>query len=179
MPFTDALLNLVSTQAPLSMIGIASVRSSIQDFLGLGAGVAPNNIIGNTTLFGQPDAMGIPQNRLEFDIATGAADFVGANVTLNIQLQYAPDAGTPTYQPGTWVTVVESGAIAVGNLLANTPVFRVPLLPPPPGLNRPRFFSLNFVIAGGTFSVGSIAYALMTPSRDDFSQKFAAANYTV
>jgi len=179
MPFSDALLNLVSTQSPLSLIGLASARSAIQDFLGQGAGTAPQNIIGNVTLFGQPDAMGIPQNRLEFNIATGAAAFVGVGVSMNVQLQYAADLGTPTYQPDTWVTVAETGAIAVGNLLANTQIFKVPLLPPPPGLNRPRFFSLNFVMTGGTFTTGSIAYALMTPSRDDLVQKFAAANFTV
>lgn len=179
MPFSDALLNLVPTQAPVSLIGVASARSQILDFLGQGAGTQPQNIIGNTTLFGQPDAMGTPQNRLEFELATGPLAFVGAGVTLTVQLQYAPDLGTPTYQPGTWVTVVEQPSIAVGTLLANTPLFKVPLLPPPPGLNRPRFFSLNFVVSGGVFTVGSIAYALLTPSRDDLVQKLAANNYTV
>lgn len=179
MPFQDALLNLVAPSAPLSLIGLASARSAIMDFLGLGAGVAPNNIIGNTTLFGQPDAMGIPQNRMEFNISTGSAAFVGVGVAMNVQLQYAADLGAPTYQPNTWVTVAETGAVAVGSLLADTQIFKVPLLPPPIGLTRPRFFSLNFVMTGGLFTTGSIAYALLTPSRDDLVNKFSAANYTV
>jgi hypothetical protein len=179
MPFSDALLSLIPTQAPLSLVGLASVRSSILDFLGQGAGTQPQNIIGNTTLFGQPDAMGVGHTRLELEIATGAAAFVGAGVSLNVQLQYAADLGTPTFQPDTWTTAVETGAIVVGSLAANTLIFKNPLVPPPPGLNRPRFFSLNFVMTGGLFTTGVINYALLTPSRDDLVQKYASKNYTV
>jgi hypothetical protein len=169
----------VAPQAPLSLVGVASARSAIQDFLGQGAGTQPQNIIGNATLFGQPDAMGVGRQRLELEISTGSAAFVGVGVSLNVQLQYAADLGTPTYQPDTWVTAVETGAIAVGNLGAYALIFKNPLVPPPPGLTRPRFFSLNFVITGGLFTTGVINYALLTPSRDDLVQKYAAKNFSV
>lgn len=178
MPFSDALSNFQNPGAPLSLVGVASARSNLFDFLGQGAGTAPQNIIGNTTLFGQPDAGGVGY-RLEMDIATGAAAFVGAGVTLNIQLQAAPDAGAPTYQPGAWTTLTESGPMAVGNLTGSTVLWRNPWIPPFPANLRPRFLSLNFVMAGGTFTTGVIAYAINTPGRDDLQNKFATKNFSV
>ena len=177
MPFSDVLSNFVSPGAPLSLVGVASARSGIFDFLGQGAGTAPQNIIGTTTLFGQPDAGGVGYT-LQMDIATGAANFAGAGVSMNIQLQAAPDAGTPTYQPGAWTTLTESGPVAVGSLLGSV-LWRNPWVPPFPANLRPRFLSLNFVMTGGTFTTGVIAYAINTPGRDDLANKFAAKNFTV
>lgn len=176
----DALLALIPYGAPLSLIGVAAQRSSILDFLGQGVGTAPQNIIGTTTPFGQADAMGIGGIRPELEIATGGAAFVGAGVTLNVQLQVAADQGAAgNYQPSTWNTLAESGAITVGNLTAATTIFRCPWLPPFPANLRPRYLSLNFVAAGGTFTTGSIAFALPVMVRDDMFQKYAAKNFVV
>lgn len=177
MGFSDILINLVAPGSPLSLVGVASARSQIYDFAGVGAGNAPPNIFGNVALFGQPDAQGIPLYRMEWEILLGAANFVGAGVSLNIQLQYAADLGTPTYQPNTWITQIESGPIVVGSLLANLPIFKAPMVPPFPANLRPRFVSLNFVMTGGMFTTGSIAEARQVPGRDDLSNRYQAANY--
>lgn len=176
--FSDALWTPVPLSTGLSLVGVGSAASSVLDFLGQGQGTAPQNIIGNATLFGQPDAFGVGY-RLELAMATGAANFVGAGVSLNIQLQYAPDLGTPTYLPGTYVTVAESGAIAVGTLLANTKLWPNPFIPPWGLSVRPRYARLNFVMTGGTFTTGSIAYANLVPGRDDLVQKNSSRNYSV
>lgn len=177
--FSDALWQFVPQQGPISLIGLASAQSNVLDFLGQGQGTAPANIIGNTTLFGQPDAFGVGGYRMDLAIATGAAAFVGVGVAMNIQLQYAADLGTPTYLPDTWVTVTESGPIAVGSLLANTIVWRNPFIPPQPLINRPRYARLNFAMTGGTFSVGSIAYAIPEIGMDNLTMKYSSRNYTV
>ena len=176
--FSDSLLTFVPTQAPLSLVGVPSARSMLYDFAGVGVGVAPPNIWGNTALFGQPDAMGVGSFRPELAIATGPAAFVGAGVTLNIQLQIAADAGTPTYQPATWTTISESGAIPVGSLTKQAKLWPQPWIPAWL-VTRPRFISLNFVMAGGQFTTGSIGYAWVTMGRDDLTNQNVPRNYTV
>lgn len=181
MALHDALLNLIAPESPLSLVGVSvATRSSVLDFLGKGAGIAPDgsSIIGTTTLFGQPDAMGVG-NRLELNIATGAAAFVGVGITLTVALQVAPDLGTPTYQPGTWQTLAQSAAMTTAQLAANTVIFRCPWLPPFPENLRPRFLSLLFTPSGAGFTTGSISYAMVTPGRDDQYQKYAARNFNV
>lgn len=177
--FSDALWTFISPLGPVSLIGLASAQSNVLDFLGQGQGTVPQNIIGNTTLFGQPDAFGVGGYRMDLAIATGGSAFVGVGVSMNIQLQYAADLGTPTYLPDTWITVTESGAMAVGSLLANTIVWRNPFIPPQPLITRPRYARLNFVMTGGTFTTGSIAYAIPEIGRDDLTQKYASRNYAV
>jgi hypothetical protein len=177
---SDALLAFVPYGAPLSMVGTAGQRSNILDFLGQGAGTPPQNIFGNSTVFGQADAMGVGPERMELLINTGAAAFVGAGVTLNVQLQAAADQGVAGgYQPGAWNTLSESGPIAVANLAALTTIFRSPWLPPFPANLRPRFLSLNFVVAGGQFTTGVIAFALPVPARDDQFNKYQPRNFNV
>ena len=179
--FSDALLTFVPTQTPLSLVGVPSARSMLYDFAGVGAGVAPPNIWGQgsgAALFGQPDAMGVGSFRPELSIATGAAAFVGAGVTLNIQLQIAADAGTPTYQPSVWTTISESGPIPVASLAKQTKLWPQPWIPAWL-VTRPRFISLNFVMAGGQFTTGSIGYAWVTMGRDDLTNAQVPRNYSV
>jgi hypothetical protein len=179
---TDANLALVPYGGSgLSLVGVASAPSpSVIDILGQGVGTAPQNIWGNTTVFGQADAMGVGAKRMDLNIATGNSAFVGAGVSLNVQWQAAVDAGVGSnYQPGTWNVLGESGAIAVGNLTANTVIARLPFLPPFPANLRPRYLRLNFVMTGGLFTTGVIAFALPVLVRDDEFQRYAARNYTV
>lgn len=185
---TDALLAFIPIGSPLSLVAAAGadVRATrIIDLLGLGVGVvAPNTttgapIIGNTTVFGQADAMGVGGIRPELNVTVGTA-FVNdtGTPTLNVQLQAAADDGTGN--PGTYYTLGESGTIATASLTAGAVIARLPWLPPFPENLRPRFISLNFEIPSGTnYSAGTIASALVTTVRDDWFQRQAAKNYTV
>lgn len=187
---TDALCNFVPIGGNLSLVGGAGVaiRSSVYDFLGLGAGVAPTErIIGNPTIFGQADGMGVGNQRPELNISIGTALVSAAGARLNVALQAAPDLGTPTFQPGTWQTLAESGPITVAQGAANTVIFRCPWLPPFPRTLRPRFLSLLFSpiatdLAPATplaFTAGTIASAIVVMSRDDYFANQAAKNYSV
>lgn len=178
---TDANLALVPYgSGGLSLVGVAAVPSpGVIDILGQGTGTQPQNIFGKTTVFGQADAMGIDR-RMELNIATGNAAFVGAGVSLNVQWQGAVDAGAAAgYVPGTWETFGESSTIAVGRLTANTIIARLPFLPPFPENLRPRFLRLNFVMTGGLFTTGIIAFALPVLVRDDQFNRYAARNFSV
>lgn len=189
---TDALLALVPIGGNLSLVGGGGVsfRSQVYDFLGLGVGVAPTErIIGNTTLFGQADAMGVGNQRPELNITVGTALVANvAGTLLNVALQAAPDTGSAGgYQPGTWQTLGESGGLTAAQCPANTVIARLPWLPPFPANLRPRYLSLLFsplpavAVPGtpGAFSAGTIASALVVMSRDDQFNKYGAKNFTV
>ena len=172
----DALLSFVPLGAPLSLIGGSgvTVRSNVIDLLGQGQGTAPTNIIGTTTNFGSDQ--GIGTFRPELMVSLGAA-VLGAT-SYNFALQAAPDAGSPTWLPGTWTTLAETGQIAIASLTANQVVARFPWLPAFPANLQPRYLSL-YMTAIGTPTAGNINFALVTLVRDDLANKFAAKNFKV
>lgn len=173
----DALLSFVPLGAPLSLIGgnNNSVRSGVIDLLGQGQGTPPQNIIGTTTNFGTDQGIGM--FRPELMVALGNAAVLGA-ASYNFALQAAPDAGSPTWLPGAWTTLGETGQIPIANLTANQVVARFPWLPAFPANLQPRYLSL-LMTAVGTPTAGAINFALVTLVRDDQSNKFAAKNYKV
>lgn len=182
---TDALLAFIPIGGNLSMVAAAGVdipSTNTIDLLGLGVGVvAPPgspSIYGNTTVFGQADAMGVGGIRPELNVTTGTAFTTASAATLNVQLQGAVDDGTGN--PGTWQTFGESGELTAAQLTASTVIARLPWLPPFPENLRPRFLRLNFAIGAGVdFTAGTIASALVTTVRDDWFQRQGASNYTL
>ncbi len=182
---TDALLAFVPIGAPLSLIQAQSVAtpSGVIDLLGQGLGTAPQGIIGTATVFGTD--MGVGGLRPELNISVGVAFVLaGGATTLKIALQAAPDPGAAgNYTPANsaYVDIVSQDGILVANLTAGAVPFRSPWLPVmPPGL-QPRFLRLLFTSSGvGTgYTAGSIASALVTTVRDDYSAKYAAKNFQV
>jgi hypothetical protein len=174
----DASLSLVPIGSPLPLVAAAGVAipSAVIDLLGAGVGVAPPNIIGNASVFGTDFGIGADPTELNVTIGTACATANGA--TLNVQLQFAADNGA--YQPGTWYTAGESGAIAAANLAANAVIARLPWLPAFPKNLQPRFARLNFVVPAATnFTAGTIGSALVCWGRDDYAVAFAAKNFSV
>lgn len=176
----DALLNFVGPTA-LSLVGALGQNFATDpyDILGVGAGNAPPSIIGNATLFGSD--MGIGGMQPELVVTIGTALATSNSGTLNVQLQGAPDAGTPTYQPGTWTTLEETGAMTIVQTAAGLYVARFKWPPPSvPATMRPRFYRLNFAIPAATqLTAGTIANAFVTTVRDDYSVAYATRNYVV
>lgn len=179
----DALVNFVPIGAPLSIVGGAGVdfRSNIHDLLGLGVGITPaqgRTIIGNPTVFGAPDAMGVGGLRPELLVNVGTAFTTGTAATLNVALQGAQDDGTGN--PGAWQTFEETGELTAAQLTAAQTIMRLPWVPPFPENFRPRFLSLLFQVPAATsFLTGTIANAVVPALRDDQFQKYAAKNFTV
>jgi hypothetical protein len=177
---TDALVNFVGPNAPLSLVGGAGVAipSNIYDILGVGVGVAPQGIIGTRTLFGED--LGVGESPL-LDVVMGLAATTGNSATLNVQFQGAVDTGVGGgYQPGAWITLVETGPLATTVLTAGAVIARFPFALAVPPQTLPRFLRLNFApLAATNFTAGTIAFATVTKVRDDWTMKYAARNYTV
>ena len=181
----DASLAFVPVGSPLSLVGglgVSFASPNTIDLLGTGVGTAPTSIFGQSAVYGAADAMGVGEKRVEMAVATGSADFVtGDSATLTIAMQGAVDTGSGGgYLPGTWQTFDQSPAMTAAQLTANTVVFRFPWLPPFPFNFRPRFLRMYFVIPASTqFTTASIAYALPSLGRDDYSAQNVPKNYTV
>ena len=175
----DALVSFVPPGSPLSCVGAlgAGFPSGVIDILGSGVGTAPQNIIGTRTLFGQDSGIGSVKPQVEAVVGTAFA--TSNSGTLNVQFQAAVDTGAGGgYQPGTWLTLVETGPIAVGSLTAAQIIARFDFPPAFPAGTLPRFLRLNFQTASGTqFTAGTIASSVVTMVRDDYSAKYAAKNY--
>ena len=179
---TDSQLNFVPIGSPLSLVAGAgvSIPSQVLDLLGQGVGTAPVDIIGTATLFGMDAGVG-SRRRPELASAIGIALATANAATLNLALQAAPDTGLAGgYQPGAWTTLVETGAIAAAKLTAGQSIGRFPILPAFPANLNPRYLRLLAQVAAATnFTAGTIAFALLTWSRDDQANKFAVKNFTV
>jgi hypothetical protein len=176
----DASLSFIPIGSPLTIptTTAATVASpNTIDLLGQGVGTAPANIIGTRTLFGAD--MGIGSDRPLLLVTVGTAFVTANSATLNVALQGAVDTAS-TYQPGTWNTYAETGAIAASNLTANAVIARFDIEAAFPPGTLPRYLRLYFTVASATaFSAGTISSALITMARDDYSEQYAAKNFTV
>lgn len=180
---TDANLSPLPVYAPaISLVagaGVAIQVGSVLDLLGQGVGTAPQNIIGNASLFGMDPGSGLLKPF--FRTIIGVAAVTANSATLNLQLQYAVDTGSGgNYQPGTWNTIVETGTVSAANMAANTIMPKLEFEPTFPYNVRPRFIRIYGVIPSATnFTAGSISSCLLVVGADEFAQKLAARNYTV
>jgi hypothetical protein len=170
---TDALVNFIPLGTSLAITTVP-VRSSIYDILGSGVGTAPQNIIGNRTLFGSDVGIGGIRPQLEVPVMTAFA----GGTSINVAFQAAKDLGsTGNYQPDTWKTLVETGAIALADLTLSQILARFDFPPAFPANLSPRYLSLLFTPVG-TFTAGAVG-AIVTMVRDDQANRFAARNYAV
>lgn len=178
---SDSLLNFLAPGSPLSCVGAtgATFTSNVIDLLGNGVGLAPTSYIGNAALFGADMGVGHGFVIPTLDIAVGTAFVTGGSATLNVQFQAAPDTAG-THLPGSYTTLLETGAIAASALTAGKIIARYDWPPNFPANLNPRFLRLAFVTPSGQqFSAGTIAFAIVTAARDDYAAAFASSNYVV
>lgn len=179
----DALDTFIGANAtPVSVVaatGATIPLGNVIDLLGNGVGQAPTNIIGNTTVWGEPGT-GIGRVQPAIQINIGTAFVNGTSTpTATFALQYAADAGSPTYQPGTWYTSSATNAHATAEMTADQ-VFWMDITPPPPEVTTPRFMRLVLITPAGTnYSAGTVAFAGKTMVPDQDVNKSVPNNYTV
>ena len=141
-------------------ITVTAASTNVFDVTGAGAGNAPAMIGANgvNTALGYDIGAGDGQVRPTVLVSIGV-NGTGAG-TIQIQLQAAPDNGS--YSPGSYVTIVQTDAI-VGTALDAGQLIEIPVPPVPPAFSGlPRFYRLNYVVAG-TAGVTLTANLLLNP----------------
>ena len=108
----------------------------------------------------------------------------GGAATLNIQIQGAPDNGSGA--PGTYTTYAESAPLSIATLNAfvgstaqGVKLFPVDLPVREAGSPLPRFYRLNYVVATGPFTAGTLQ-AYLAPWREDgvaYQSGFSTAGF--
>ena len=178
----DALVNFLPPGSNLSIVGAVGVgfASNVVDILGTGVGTAPQNIIGTRTLFGSDLGIGPYRPMVQSVVGTAFTNGTGTP-SLNVQFQAAVDTGSGGgYQPGTWITLVETGPILVANLTAGAILGRFDLPPAFPVGTMPRYLRMFYsVLTATNFAAGTISSCVTTTERDDWAEKYAAKNFVV
>lgn len=174
MAILDSQLTLDNAHS-LAIAGPGAPSQSIIDLAGAGVGNAPPNAFGTATVFGEDIGIGDGVSPPNLTCIIGTAFATATAATLNVQLQASVDSGTPNYQPSSWQTIAETGALAVGVLTAGTKIAEFTIPPRAPGQAFPRFYRLNYSIPGGTsFTAGTISFAGIATGRDDLPMYSAA-----
>jgi len=95
-----------------------------------------------------------------------AAFTTGAGGTLSVQLQGSPDNGSGA--PLGFVTYYQTPVYAVATLVAGARLMDMDVPRPPAGVAEPRFLQLNYVIATGVMTVGTIKAWIVLDRHDEF-----------
>lgn len=172
----DATLGLSSNQA----ITVTAPSTGIIDLTGLGVGMVANstNLIfgettGQATVPGYDAGIGDGVSPPVLICIVGTAFTAAGAATLQPQLQAAIDDGTGN--PSTWDTIAEQDAYAKTLLTAGKQIAEFTLPHRYPGQGFPRFYRINYVVATGPFTAGTIAYAGINTGRDN--TPFYSANF--
>ena len=160
-------------------VTVTAVSTGVYDVAGLGVNVPSVNITGlangaaapegNDIGTGGPSSASPPQ----LGVVVGNAFTAGGAATMQIQLQAAVDAGNGV--PGAWDTIVETDTIAVALLTAGSMPAKFVVPERYLGQGFPRFYRLNYIIATGPMTAGTIAFAGLVTGLD--SNPLYPANY--
>lgn len=159
----DNLLTLSSAQAITS----TAASTNVYDVAGTGVGNPAGEIFGvQSTVFGRDIGGGGPLDSAPQIVAiVGTAFTASGAATLQIQLQAAIDDGTNN--PSTWDTIAETDAIGKALLTAGAVPCSFTIPKRYLGQGFPRFYRLNYVVATGPMTAGTIAFAGIVTGVDD------------
>lgn len=169
--FLDNALLLSNAQAITS----TAASTTLYDVTGAGSGNVPSMVFGTTGLAGVDLGLGEGMARPNCYFTVGTTFTAGGAATLTIQIQLAPDNGSGS--PGTYVTLAETGAIAVGSLVAGKN-FSIPLPPLSMGEAVGRFYRFNYVVATGPFTAGTLTGCILLDAASPVQAVAYPANFT-
>ncbi len=158
----DAAAVLSSSQA----ITATAVSTGVYDVAGLGVGNPATNVFGQVfgtaTNEGNDIGGGGPLVSPPMIVALVGTAFTAAGAaTMIITLQGAPDTSN-SGTPGTWTDEISTGAMAVANLTAGAAAARFVIPPRVPGQAFQRFYRLNYTIATGPMTAGTMSAFIAT-----------------
>lgn len=116
-----------------------------------GGAYTTNAVIGNASVFGEDLGLGRGVGTPQIEVFSGSGTPAAAT-SLDIQLQGAPDAGTGQTNGLTYVTYIGTEAIPLASILASNRLARFDMPQRRVGAALPRFFALNYVVAGSNFT---------------------------
>ena len=120
---------------------------------------------------------GIGHEPLDFAIFVGTAFTAGGSATLQVQVQGAPNSSG---SPGSWVTITETDALPVANLIAQA---EIPISLTHRSLVQVaalyRFLRLNYVVATGPMTAGTLSAYLVIGRDTGLTMGQYPNNYTV
>lgn len=146
---------------------VTAVSSGVYDTAGLGVGNPVANIFGNVTNFGNDIGGGGPEvGAPQLLVQVGTAFTAGGAATMRVQLQAAVDTSN-SGTPGTWLTIDQTDDVAVALLVAGAQIANFTVPRRYLGQNFPRFYRLNYIIATGPMTAGTISFAGFLTGIDD------------
>lgn len=173
------ILDINSLLSSNQAVTVTAPSTGVYDVAGLGVGVPSVNITGlangaaaaqgNDIGTGGPSSASPPQ----LGVIVGTAFAAAGAATMQIQLQAAVDSGNGV--PGAWDTIIETDAIAVALLTAGAIPAKFTVPERYLGQGFPRFYRVNYAIATGPMTAGTIAYAGLLTGID--SNPLYPANY--
>jgi len=110
-----------------------------------------NSIIGNAAEFGQDLGLGRGVGTPTIEVFSGSGT-PGAATSLQIAAQGAPDAGTGNTSGVTYVTYIETDAIALASILSSIRLAAFDLPRRQIGNAMPRFIALDYIVVGPNFT---------------------------
>lgn len=146
-----------------------------------GAFTNPPAIIGNASTFGMDFGIGVTQGMPRI-VGTAIAAFTAAGAaTMQVQFQGAPDPNNGTLAGVTWTTYGQTDTIAKTLLTASTRIFSFDWPMRKIGQALPRFVVLNYVVATGPMTAGTITADTSMGGADDATGTMGQypANFTV
>ncbi len=170
------ILDINNTLSAAQAVTVTAVSDRTFDTAGLGIGNPVTNAFGlQNASFGQDIGGGGPGvSSPQLLVQVGTAFTAGGSATFKAQLQCAVDVAN-TGLPVTWDTIVETDTIAVALLTAGAQVaaFNVPdrYL----GQGFPRFYRVNYVVATGPMTAGTVNAFFATGIDDALRQIYPSA----
>lgn len=139
--------------------------------------VPPSQIIGNATYFGEDLGVGKHMGTPRFVFTSGPGT-PGAATSLVIGIAGAPDNGGGTIAGLTFVPYIQTRAIPLASILANTRLASIDFPKREVGVALPRFIQAQYTVAGSNFT-GLTINADLTHGPDDAVDTLAKypANY--
>ena len=173
----DAQLVLDSNASLAIAVG-SQPSAQVIDLAGVGVGQAPPNYFGiQDAVFGEDIGIGDGASPPVLVVIVGTTFTSGGSATLQVQLQYSIDSGTPGYTPSAWKTILQTDTLPISVLTAGTKIAEMTMPPRYPGQAMPRFIRLNYVVGTATITAGTIAFAGITTGRFDNTSAIYAAGY--
>lgn len=160
-------------------ITATAVSNGVYDTAGLGVGQPVLNRFGIATVGGNPSfgndigGGGPNASAPQLAVIVGTTFTAAGAATLRVQLQAAVDTNN-TGTPGTWDVINQTDDVPVALLVAGAKVANFTVPDRYLGQGFPRFYRLNYIVATGPMTAGTIGTAALLTGIDDTPQYPAA-----